>query len=228
MATELGIVNQALDLLAANTITALSDNVKQAKVMSRMLPFSREAVLRDVAPNFARRYIELTAVDPANPPTPAPLRIPDFGYVFALPTDCLRAMWVKIPDSRTGQGFPVVYHRGLEYENRFKVIGRWLGADIDPIELVYITKTTATDPQATDLYADWDPSTAEALSAHLAWKAAHPLTQSTRVRDDMKDTYMQMKEDAIATDGLEGVQDKFRTEQRLTGVRRSRMGITTR
>jgi len=206
--TETELVNLSIDLLGGNEITSLDDGSSNARIAKRALPVSRKAVIRDIAPNFARRYDLLTT------PT-TDLRIPDFVYVYALPPASLRVLYVK------DEGDPDVDfldRPGLVPVKRFRVVGRFLGADISPAELIYL--------EDIDSYLEWDANTFDALVAYIAWKLAIPVTESIKVRKDMWDQYLQMKDVAQMVDGLEGTRDSWFTDNSLSTVRRQRSSST--
>ncbi len=217
MTQAVEIVNHALDLVGANAITALNDPVREAQVASRVLPIARRAFLRDNLYNFAKRYATLTALSP----TPDPNPIPDFEYIFDLPADCIKAWAVKRPDSLTGATFPNPSSAGLQYLDRWKVVGRQLGAPLDSITLEY----GVDEPGTGEDYTNWDTASIDALAALLAYKLTIALSQSVTMQDRMFREAQRTRQVAQNRNGQEGVKDKFRTEGRLVGARQSRASV---
>jgi hypothetical protein len=81
MATVVGICNSALVKVGAATITALSDDSKEARTCNEQYAKVRDAVLEAHPWRFAIKRVSLALL-----PTP-----PAFGYTnaFQLPADCL-------------------------------------------------------------------------------------------------------------------------------------------
>jgi hypothetical protein len=211
--TAIEICNHALDLIGANTITSLTDPVREAQVSNRTLPIARRAFLRDNLYNFAQKFEVLTAEDPL--PTPNPL--PDFNYVFdlsGLSEDWLKIWAVKRNANKTT--------RGLPYMDRWKRAGDFIGAEVDEVVVQYgfDPQTVASNPDSED-YAAWDSASYDALCALMAYKMSITLTQSESLQDRMLRESQQAQRMAQNVDGVEGIKDRYRTDNRLIGVRDS-------
>ncbi len=86
MPSVVDICNEAMDLLGAATITALTENSKEARLCNRRFSTVRDATLRSHSWNCAIARADLAADSTA----------PSFGFAnqFPLPTDpfCLRVL----------------------------------------------------------------------------------------------------------------------------------------
>jgi hypothetical protein len=82
--TEVGICNSALIKLGVGTITALTDNTRQAKIMNEQYAKMRDALLYDHPWNFAMKRATVSADDALEPD------FDEFLYGAELPADCLR------------------------------------------------------------------------------------------------------------------------------------------
>jgi hypothetical protein len=91
MASVVEICNRALILLGANTITALSDDTKNAKICTIIYPQIRQDLIRMHPWNFAMKRSTLAPTGTA----------PDFEYEyqFNLPSDCIRVWQIYTPES---------------------------------------------------------------------------------------------------------------------------------
>jgi hypothetical protein len=163
MSVDVDICNSALIKLGQERINALTDNKKTARLCQEQYPKIKERMLRDHKWNFAIKRASLTAVD-------AGLA---FGSenTFNIPLDCLRIL--SIYD--TG---------GTHYKH--KVEGRYILADIDTVQLRYITEDI---PEAY-----YDSYFKEALACALAADLCYAFTQS----NTMKQALLQESEEAIA------------------------------
>jgi len=83
MATQIEIINSALAKIRGNLITSINDNKPEARLSKVLFPAIRDRLLREIAPNFARKWYALgqlveTPVDTC------------YTYAFAVPSDVLR------------------------------------------------------------------------------------------------------------------------------------------
>lgn len=200
MATDLEIVNQGLLLLGEALIPNLGGSDDTTAAANLILPISRRAVLRDVAPNFATKFVNLTTPEADNS------LIPHYSYVHALPADHLRVLTVYSEAFTAG--------KGLDPETRWRVAGAYLGVELEEIWLRYVWDETD--------YTKWDALSTEALSCYLAWKLTFPLSENADKRDDLMETYGTIRELASSVANLEGVPDPWFTESRLQLARRRR------
>jgi len=202
MATEIAIVNQALLLLGEGLLTAgqlVTPDNKASRTVTAMFQLSLAAVLRDATPASATTYSPMLT-ETANPqPTH-----PDHLYLFDLPADCLRVVRVLIYDS-------AAQYQGAAVVRRWKVIrGSRIACDDEQISVEYIHRIPTTE---------FDALLDECLAAHLAWKLAIPLTESTSKALAMRDLYIGLKEQATGADESEGYTEQFRSSSRMEYIR---------
>jgi hypothetical protein len=115
--SDVGIVNSALIKLGVETISALTDNSRQADIMEEQYEKIRDALLYDHPWNFAMTWTELADGDDTHDN-------PDYTYMHDLPADCLRVWSVEYADE--------------DYE----VLGGKLYCDSEDINIKYIKKVT--------------------------------------------------------------------------------------
>jgi len=189
MATDITIVNAALIRLGETTITALSDDIKPARLANAIYADVRDAVTRAHPWNFALMRAALTANASA----------PTWGYANAydLPGDpdhCLRVLTVEGEDEQAG---------------RWTVEGRQIVSDLSsPIRILYLRRVSAPD--------DTDPLFREALSARLARELAEPLGKSTSLQKAMAELYDAKLREARSADGQEGTPEILTADTWLT------------
>ena len=120
--SEVSICNAGLISLGEETITALTDNVKAARLCNQRYETLRDAVLRDAKWNFALERAQLAQL----------VSTPAFGFSteFQLPTDCLRVL--KTDDDL----------------DTYKVEGRKIRSNASSMKILYIRKIT--DPALFD------------------------------------------------------------------------------
>ena len=90
--SEVSICNSALIKLGVETITALSDNTRQAKLCNEQYNKLRKSLLREHVWNFAVKRVSLTA----SLTTPAW----GFSHQFTLPSDYLRIVDLEYTDDK--------------------------------------------------------------------------------------------------------------------------------
>jgi hypothetical protein len=88
--SEVEIINLALIELGASTITARSDDSKEARTMNAIFDLVRDATLRDAPWNFAKTRASLTIH--ATPP------VYGYGAQYQIPYDCLKLLYLEYPD----------------------------------------------------------------------------------------------------------------------------------
>ena len=123
MASVVQICNSALNQLGAASITALTDNSKNARLCNERYAVVRDAVFRSHPWNslIKRQQLAQTTNTPAY----------GFSYEFALPSDCLRVL-------------------GLDaYNSDYKVEGRKILCNEQSIKIIYIAQET--DPNEMDV-----------------------------------------------------------------------------
>jgi hypothetical protein len=151
MASVVDIVNSALNLLGASTISALTDDSKNARLCNQRYEPVRNRVFRSHAWNCLTKRVQL-AQD-----TTAP--IVEYSYAYTLPSDCLRVL--KIHTGVTDS---------IASDIDYKVEGRKVKTNEGTVYLVYVA--LVTDPNEYDVYLQ------EAISHQLAADIAYAVTNN--------------------------------------------------
>lgn len=87
MATEIEIINSAIAKIRGKFITSLADNTTEARLAKVLYPVIRDRLLRECAPNFARKLITLGQLDE----TPAW----GFDYIYQVPSNVMKILEVE-------------------------------------------------------------------------------------------------------------------------------------
>ena len=116
MASVVQICNSALNQLGASSITALTDDSKNARLCNERYTTVRDAVFRSHPWNCLVKRIQL-AQDTDTPPW-------GFTYQYTLPSDCLRVLQIK------------------DYNSDYKIEGRKLLIDESDVYLIYLAQIT--------------------------------------------------------------------------------------
>lgn len=174
MATSISICSAALLQFGKSPIASFEEPGDLARLCSNLYPSERDSILRENDWNCSIKRDVLAPMATA----------PVFGFSaqFQLPGDFLRM--VSIGD----------YLVGTPYCQAFKVEGRRVLADATVLPIVYVYRS----PEA-----DWDSKLVELMTARMLWKLAYPVTQSTSLRDELKDEYQALAKAARAIDAQE-------------------------
>ena len=152
MASIVDICNSALNLLGASTISALTEDSKNARLCNQRFEPVRNRVFRSHNWNCLITRVQL-AQDTTGP-------VVEYTYGYTLPTDCLRVL--KIHNGTTDS-----IASNLDY----KVEGRKIVTNEGTIYLVYIALDT--DPNTYDSYL------AESISHQLAADLCYAITNNS-------------------------------------------------
>ena len=175
MASEVGIVNNALLKLGENPISSFEENSKAARLAQETYADYRDALLRDHPWNFALRRVGLSASTTT----------PTWGYdnAFPLPTEpsyCLRVVEVQNPNDKA-----------------WRIEGRTIVTDMGaPLNILYVQRVG--DPN------EMDSDFRDALSSFLAMNWAERLTKSADVYSMMTQQFNLKIKPARSVDGQEG------------------------
>lgn len=184
MSSEVEIGNMALGGIGvSHEISSLAEASSEAEQVNRFYAATRNELLRDLSPQFARRYVALALV--ASEPND------DWAYSYRYPSDCLRAL--RIVDGNR------VQTARIPWEIASDTSGKLIYTDQDDAKLRYIARIE--DPE------QFDPSFVEVLYWKLAWKLATPLSRSKSERDHAFEMYRVARSIANANDGNEGERD---------------------
>ena len=160
MASVVDIANSALNLLGASTISALTDDSKNARLCNQRYEPVRNRVFRSHAWNCLTKRVQL-AQD-----TTAP--IVEYSYAYTLPSDCLRVL--KIHTGVTDS---------IASDIDYKVEGRKVKTNEGTVYLVYVA--LVTDPNEYDVYLQ------EAISHQLAADIAYAVTNNATLANNYMD-----------------------------------------
>ena len=116
MASVVQICNSALNQLGASSITALTDDSKNARLCNERYTTIRDAVFRSHPWNCLIKRVQLAQ----DSDTPAW----GFDYQYTLPADCLRILGIK------------------DYNSDYKVEGRKLLISESSVYLIYLAQIT--------------------------------------------------------------------------------------
>ena len=151
MASVVNMCNSALNLLGASTISALTDDTKNARLCNQRYEPVRNRVFRSHAWNCLHKRVQLAQ----NSTAP----VVEYDHAYALPSDCLRVL--KIHNGTTDS-----IASALDY----KLEGRNIVTDIDTVFVIYIALDT--DPNNYDTYLR------ESISHQLAADLCYAITNN--------------------------------------------------
>ena len=151
MASVVDMCNSALNLLGASTISALTDDSKNARLCNQRYEPVRNRVFRAHAWNCLHKRVQLAQN------TTAP--VVEYSYAYALPSDCLRVLKIH-----TGT------NDSINSEIDYKLEGRNIVTNEGTVYLVYIA--LITDPNEYDTYLQ------ESISHQLAADIAYAVTNN--------------------------------------------------
>ena len=157
MASVVDMCNSALNLLGASTISALTDDSKNARLCNQRYEPVRNRVFRSHAWNCLHKRVQLAQ----NSTAP----VVEYDYAYALPSDCLRVL--KIHNGTTDS-----IATALDY----KLEGRNIVTDIDTVFLIYIALDT--DPNNYDTYLR------ESISHQLAADLCYAITNNATLANN--------------------------------------------
>ena len=176
MASVVDICNSALNLLGASTISALSDDSKNARLCNQRYEPVRNRIFRGHAWNCLTKRVEL-AKDSAAP-------VIEYTNQYTLPADCLRVL--KVHNGTTDS---------IASSIDYAVEGRKIKTDEGTVFLVYIAKIT--DPNESDTYL------VEALAAAIAADIAYAITNNATLANNYQNVADERLREARFVDATE-------------------------
>jgi hypothetical protein len=153
MASVVDMCNSALNLLGASTISALTDDSKNARLCNQRYEPVRNRVFRSHAWNCLHKRVQLAQ----NSTAP----VVEYSHAYALPSDCLRVL--KIHNGTTDS---------IASSIDYKLEGRNIVTDEGTVFIIYIALDT--DPNNYDTYLQ--ESIAHQLAADLAYAVTNNAT----------------------------------------------------
>ena len=157
MASIVNICNSALNLIGASTISALTEDTKNARLCNQRYEPVRNRVFRGHNWNCLIKRVQLAAnsTDP----------VIEFDKSYALPSDCLRVL--KIHNGTTDS---------IASDLEYKIEGKNIVTDQTTVYLIYIALDT--DPNNYDAYLR------EAISHQLAADLAYAITNNATLANN--------------------------------------------
>jgi len=156
MASAVDIANSALNLLGASTISAFTDDSKNARLVNQRYEPVRNRVFRSHAWNCLHKRVQLAQ----NSTAP----VVEYSYAYALPSDCLRVL--KIHNGTTDS---------IASDIDYKLEGRNIVTNEGTVYIIYIA--IDTDPNNYDTYLQ------ESISHQLAADLAYAVTNNATLAD---------------------------------------------
>jgi hypothetical protein len=156
MASVVDICNSALNLLGASTISALTDDSKNARLCNQRYEPVRNRVFRSHAWNCLHKRVQLAQ----NSTAP----VVEYSYAYALPSDCLRVL--KVHNGSTDS---------IKSDIDYKIEGRNIVTNEGTVYIIYIA--IDTDPNNYDTYLQ------ESISHQLAADLAYAVTNNATLAD---------------------------------------------
>ena len=156
MASVVDICNSALNLLGASTISALTDDSKNARLCNQRYEPVRNRVFRSHAWNCLHKRVQLAQ----NSTAP----VVEYSYAYALPSDCLRVL--KVHNGSTDS---------IKSDIDYKLEGRNIVTNEGTVFIIYIA--IDTDPNNYDTYLQ------ESISHQLAADLAYAVTNNATLAD---------------------------------------------
>ena len=189
MASVVQICNSALNQLGAASITALTDNSKNARLCNERYTVVRDAVFRSHPWNslIKRQQVAQTTNSPAY----------GFSYEFALPSDCLRVLTIDA------------------YNSDYKVEGRKILCNEQTIKITYVSQET--DPNEMDVLLR--ETISAGLAADIAYAITANLQVSKLMQEKYQFKVSEAKHtdasEGYNTDPENGLTDQILTEDFL-------------
>jgi len=157
MASVVDICNSALNLLGASTISALTDDSKNARLCNQRYEPVRNRIFRGHAWNCLTKRVQL-AEDSSTP-------VIEYSKQYTLPADCLRVL--KVHNGTTDS---------IASSIDYAVEGRKIKTNEGTVYLVYIA--IDTDPNNYDTYLQ------ESISHQLAADIAYAVTNNATLANN--------------------------------------------
>ena len=186
MASVVDICNSALNLLGASTISALTEDTKNARLCNQRYEPMRNRVFRSHNWNCLIKRVQL-AQDSTGP-------VIEYTYGYTLPSDCLRVL--KIHNGSTDS-----IKSALDY----KIEGRKVVTDQTTIYLVYVA--IDTDPTNYDSYLY------EAVSHQLAADICYAITNNSSLSKNYMERADERLREARFIDATENALDTIEANE---------------
>jgi len=157
MASVVDMCNSALNLLGASTISALTDDSKNARLCNQRYEPVRDRVFRSHAWNCLHKRVQLAQ----NSTAP----VVEYTYAYALPSNCLRVL--KVHNGTTDS---------IQSAIDYKLEGKNIVTDEGTVYLIYIALDT--DPNNYDSYLQ------ESITHQLAADLCYAITNNATLANN--------------------------------------------
>jgi hypothetical protein len=182
MASQVDILNRALIKIGAGQITSITDNTKQARVLSGLWETVRKSELCRNYWCFALARTSLAAISTA----PAW----GYGYAYQLPVDFIKLVQINdifiapsMTDYRTGDDSP------------YSIEGTQILTDFSaPLKIRYVSNVTDAGL--------FDPLFCEMMASRLALESCYSITQSREGVNQAKDDYKAAMREAFLSNAV--------------------------
>lgn len=195
MISQIEIANQALSLLGVSGIESFDEESEQARQISLFYNTTLQEVLREGCWKFPKKTVQLALVEEKSKL---------WRYMYAYPSDCLKALRVICPQTRDTYGLDK-FDVSLSQDNV-----RLLGCDVDQALLQYIANITDTSL--------FTPDFTECLVFKLAAKISHSATGNPNYASDFLQKYVVTVSNAVKVAANEG-HDKPKEENDYVSAR---------
>jgi hypothetical protein len=190
--SEAEICSDALVLIGAKPITALTENTREARLCARLYPKTLQEVLRMAPWACARKEQQLNQDDP-------PSTLFTFTYSYQLPIDCIRVWGTDLDKVWGGSGWT------------WQIQGRKLVTDATTIKILYVHRIT-------DVLL-FDTLLEKALAYDLASKLAYPISQMRDIQDTFDKMRQRACNQAMTINTQEQTKSRFMSTSLTTEVR---------
>jgi hypothetical protein len=150
------ICNIALGYLGQPHIMSMEDGTPTANLCKLFYQPSVDKLLREHTWSFATDFKELSPLSETSPDA-------DYGYVYQIPTDCMRVQGIDIK------------------EESFRIIGRKILVNYEPLILTYSRRITDA--------TQFDPLFIDALQYFLATELVSSMTQDAKMSQYLSEKF---------------------------------------
>jgi len=187
MASQSDICTMALGFIGVSmTVADINEQSAGALACKQFWPIVQDYLLRNYGWKFAAYRQTLQ---------PLANTVQNWGYVYALPADCLKVKAITIPGLRN----PRADQRAPFEQAAIAGIGRVIYTDMNPCELQYTSQVTDT--------TQWDPIFCTTFAYLMGSFIAMPLSSTPQVAAQCRQAAEQTLQLAIAQDLMESQPD---------------------
>lgn len=202
MASETDLLNDALGMIGASSISAIDEGSTNANWCQIFYPTLRDSLLRSHHWNFALTRVELSQ-DLATPAY-------EFAFSYTLPPDCLKVV-EYVGGTTTSTAYLVDSQSVIK---RYRIEGRKLLTNDGVVSIRYIQRVEDPD--------QFDPIFYQVLATHLASKLAMAILKDGKLALSLMEMATQLLLPiATAVDGQEDSVEPFQVDDLTWGRNRA-------